>query len=147
MSYRMLGISPKLFLENVVRRICRIGLMLAVCFVALIGCKPPNSDFVGKWESTQVSGRYIEISAIDGTRFHVVSPNGEENYFLCGNARDWLCNDSSGNALTVRRIRFPEKGNRNLLLYGELGDGADGETVTFFMKLAHAGEDTFKRVQ
>src|ERR1035441_2130118 len=136
----MLGASPKLFLENVMRKICRIGLLFAVCFVALTGCKLQNSDFVGKWESTHVSGRYIEISAIDGTRFHVVSPNGEKNYFLCGdprgNARDWLCNQDNGNALNGRRIRFPEKGNRNLLLYGELGDGADGESPNFFMNLA-----------
>src|ERR1035437_280238 len=136
------------------RRICRIGLLLTVCFVVLTGCKSAGSDFVGKWESTHVPGKYIEISGnISGNgRFHVVFPNSEDNYLLCGDPRgdvhDWLCNQlDNGPAIGGRRFRFPEKGNRNLLIYGELGDGADGETPTFFMKLAHAGEDTYKRVQ
>ena len=146
----MLGTSPKLFLENVMRKICRIGLLLAVCFVALTGCK--NSDFVGKWESTHVPGKYIEIHSANGSRFHVIFPDSEDNYLLCGDprgdARDWLCNQlDNGPAIGGRRFRFPEKGNRNLLVYGELGDGADGEIVTFSLKQVHAGEDTYKRVQ
>jgi hypothetical protein len=125
----------------------RIVFWLSCCLISLTACKLPGSDFVGKWQSTRVSGAssaYIEITRIGVSRFKVgswitgpLAASREDTYTVCGDA---LCVEDN---LIVRsnRLRFSDKGNPNVLLNGEIGD----ETPNFWMKLA--GQDTYKRVQ
>jgi hypothetical protein len=124
----------------------RIIFWLSCCLVALTGCKLSGSALVGKWEDTSLPESYIEISQVGIYAFDVVktmprpySAKSEDSYTPCGDA---LCIVNAGRlTISYDRLRFPEKGNPNLLLNGKIGD----ETPNFWMKLA--GQDTYKRVQ
>jgi hypothetical protein len=127
----------------------RIIFWLSICLVALTGCKLPDSAFVGKWKDQCSAGCYIEISRTSIDTFDVVESVGypftaraEYTFATCGDA---LCRE--GPSLSAlhgpERLRFPEKGNLNLLLDGEVGD----DSPNFPFKMGGPGEDLYKRVQ
>ena len=106
--------------------------------ILLSGCKLPGSAFVGKWKGCS-SGCQIEISRTGLYTFDVVSSvappytaRSEDAFATCGDA---LCIVNAPPIFTsYRQLKFPEKGNLDLLLYDDGGPGSWGKV-------------TYKRVQ
>ncbi len=120
---------------------------LTFCLVALTGCKLPGGAFVGKWDSTHNRGDNIEISRTSIYTFDVVrsttypvSSSAEDTFATCGDA---LCIRNDNVRIRSDRLRFPEKGNPDLLLDGQNGD----DSPNYPFKVGGMGEELYKRVE